>query len=89
MRSWGDCEGRIIICNNRICSGESDIQSIGCLNYVQSLIEQHVNVHHIFPKKYLQKNGVNNRKDYNQIANYAFSQSVINIKSRMPFFAST
>ena len=31
-------------------------------------------------KKYLQKNGVNNRKDYNQIANYVYTQSEINIK---------
>ena len=37
---------------------------------VQSLIEQRGDIHHIFPKKYLQKNGVDNRKDYNQIANY-------------------
>ena len=35
---------------------------------VQSLIEQRGDIHHIFPKKYLQKNGVDNRKDYNQIA---------------------
>lgn len=47
---------------------------------VQSLIEQRGDIHHIFPKKYLQKNGVNNRKDYNQIANYAYTQSEINIK---------
>lgn len=47
---------------------------------VQSLIEQCGDIHHIFPKKYLQKNGVNNRKDYNQIANYVYTQSEINIK---------
>ncbi len=47
---------------------------------VQSLIEQRGDIHHIFPKKYLQKNGVENRKDYNQIANYAYTQSEINIK---------
>lgn len=47
---------------------------------VQSLIEQRGDIHHIFPKKYLQKNGVNNRKDYNQIANYVYTQSEINIK---------
>jgi hypothetical protein len=47
---------------------------------VQSLIEQHGDIHHIFPKKYLQKNGINNRKDYNQIANYVYTQSEINIK---------
>ena len=47
---------------------------------VQSLIEQRGDIHHIFPKKYLQNNGVNNRKDYNQIANYVYTQSEINIK---------
>ena len=47
---------------------------------VQSLIEQRGDIHHIFPKKYLQKNGVDNRKDYNQIANYAYTQSETNIK---------
>ena len=47
---------------------------------VQSLIEQRGDIHHIFPKKYLQNNGVNNRKDYNQIANYAYTQSETNIK---------
>ena len=47
---------------------------------VQSLIEQRGDIHHLFPKKYLQKNGVNNRKDYNQIANYVYTQSEINIK---------
>lgn len=47
---------------------------------VQSLIEQRGDIHHIFPKKYLQKNGINNRKDYNQIANYVYTQSEINIK---------
>lgn len=47
---------------------------------VQSLIEQRGDIHHIFPKKYLQKNGVNSRKDYNQIANYVYTQSEINIK---------
>ena len=47
---------------------------------VQSLIEQRGDIHHVFPKKYLQKNGVNNRKDYNQIANYVYTQSEINIK---------
>ena len=46
---------------------------------VQSLIEQRGDIHHIFPKKYLQKNGLNNRKDYNQIANYVYTQSEINI----------
>ena len=47
---------------------------------VQSLINQRGDIHHIFPKKYLQKNGVNARKDYNQIANYVYTQSETNVK---------
>ena len=47
---------------------------------VQSLIEQRGDIHHIFPKKYLQRNGINSRKDCNQIANYVCTQSEINIK---------
>lgn len=46
---------------------------------VQSLVEQRGDIHHIFPKKYLQNNGFNDRVDYNQIANYAYTQSEINI----------
>lgn len=47
---------------------------------VKDLIELKGDTHHIFPKKYLQKNGINNRSQYNQIANYAYTQSEINIK---------
>ena len=46
---------------------------------VSSLIQQRGDIHHIFPKRYLQKNGINNRRDYNQIANYVYTQSEINI----------
>lgn len=49
---------------------------------VRSLIEQRGDVHHIFPKSYLQINGINNRSQYNQIANYVYMQSEINIKIR-------
>lgn len=47
---------------------------------IQSLVENRGDVHHLFPKKYLQKNGYDNRGEYNQIANYALTQSEINIK---------
>lgn len=36
---------------------------------VKSLIEQRGDIHHIFPKKYLQKCGIKERSLYNQIAN--------------------
>lgn len=47
---------------------------------VQSMLDMHGDIHHIFPKNYLQKNGVTDKKDYNQIANYAMVQKEINIK---------
>ncbi len=47
---------------------------------VQSLIEQKGDIHHLFPKNYLRKNGVDSRADYNHVANYVYTQSEINIK---------
>lgn len=45
---------------------------------VKDLIEVKSDVHHLFPKDYLKKQGLN-RGQYNQIANYAVAQSEINI----------
>lgn len=47
---------------------------------VRSLIEQRGDVHHIFPKNYLQRNGKDNRQAYNQIANFAMLQTEVNIQ---------
>lgn len=47
---------------------------------VKSLIEQRGDIHHIFPKRYLQKCGIKERGLYNQIANYVYTQSEINVK---------
>lgn len=47
---------------------------------VRNLIEDRGDIHHLFPKNYLQKNGQNNKSLYNQIANYAMTQSEINIR---------
>ncbi|MDR5659989.1 DUF262 domain-containing protein [Serpentinicella sp. ANB-PHB4] len=46
---------------------------------VKHLIEERGDIHHLFPKRYLQKHGLN-RGQYNQIANYVYMQSEINIK---------
>jgi len=46
---------------------------------VGSLIQHRGDIHHIFPKEYLKSNGLN-RGDYNQIANFCYAQSEINIK---------
>jgi len=45
---------------------------------VRELIEHKSDVHHIFPRDYLKKNGLS-RGEYNQIANYVVAQSEINI----------
>lgn len=46
----------------------------------KNLIDIIGDIHHIFPKSYLQKNGFNNQNYYNQIANYTFLNREINIK---------
>lgn len=45
---------------------------------VRELVEVKSDVHHLFPKDYLKKQGFN-KGQYNQIANYAVTQSEINI----------
>lgn len=47
---------------------------------VQSMLDMHGDIHHIFPKNYLRKHGINDKREYNQIANYAMVQKEINIK---------
>lgn len=46
---------------------------------VKDLIEQRGDVHHIFPRQYLKSSGFP-RGQYNQVANYTYVQSEINIK---------
>jgi hypothetical protein len=46
---------------------------------VGDLISLRGDIHHLFPKDYLKKNGLD-RSKYNQIANYVYMQSEINIK---------
>lgn len=37
-------------------------------------------IHHIFPYNFLRKNGINDRNDYNQIANFAYMERGTNIQ---------
>jgi hypothetical protein len=46
---------------------------------VRDLIITIGDIHHIFPKKYLQNNGITEKSKYNQIANYTFLDSQTNI----------
>ncbi len=43
------------------------------------MTQQSGDIHHIVPKDYLQKNGYPDRGDYNQVANYALTETSINI----------
>ncbi len=45
---------------------------------VSDLITIIGDVHHIFPKKYLIKNGISDKSKYNQIANYTYLDSPLN-----------
>lgn len=47
---------------------------------VRTLVEERGDVHHIFPKDYLIKNGYSSKQQYNQIANLAMLQTEINIQ---------
>ena len=46
---------------------------------VEQLIQIKGDIHHIFPKDYLQKAGLG-RGDYNQIANFVYLQQEVNVK---------
>lgn len=46
---------------------------------VRDLITTMGDIHHIFPKDYLQKNGVTEKSKYNQIANYTYLDTTTNI----------
>jgi hypothetical protein len=45
---------------------------------VSTMIQNHGDIHHIYPRKFLKSQGLSRTK-YNQIANYAMTQSEINI----------
>lgn len=46
---------------------------------VADLVSVAGDVHHIFPKEYLKKNGFADRSLYNQVANYTFLDTTVNI----------
>ena len=46
---------------------------------VANMVSHRGDIHHLFPKEYLKSNGLK-RGDYNQIANYVYAQSEINIR---------
>jgi len=46
---------------------------------VTDLISVAGDVHHIFPREYLKQNGIDDRSKYNQVANYVYLDTQINI----------
>lgn len=56
----------------------SEDSFLGNGSKVRDLIET-ADIHHLFPKKYLQKEGINTTIRYNQVANYAVLSKPVNI----------
>ena len=50
---------------------------------MSDLISVAGDVHQIFPREYLKKNGFDNRWKYNQVANYAYLDTGVNISIGM------
>ena len=50
------------------------------LNPLTKSTKKSIDVHHIFPKNYLKKNGIDDKKDYNQQANMIYIEYKDNIK---------
>ena len=46
---------------------------------VTDLISVMGDVHHIFPREYLKQNGIDDKSQYNQVANYAYLDTGVNI----------
>lgn len=57
---------------------DADDALFTCGYKINDLITVIGDVHHIFPKKYLIKNGVNEKSKYNQIANYTYLDTQVN-----------
>lgn len=57
---------------------DADDALFTCGYKVNDLITVIGDVHHIFPKKYLINNGINEKSKYNQIANYTYLDTQVN-----------
>lgn len=60
----------------QIC--KSDVALFTNYYKVSELIKMQGEVHHIFPKKYLEQHGITEKSKYNQIANYTYLDSQVN-----------
>jgi len=57
----------------------NDSSLLSSSSKVRDLVEVAGDVHHIFPKEYLKQNGIIDRQLYNQVANYAYLDTNVNI----------
>jgi hypothetical protein len=57
----------------------NDVSFLSNSSKVADLISSGGDMHHIFPKSYLKKNGLSNRVQYNQISNFTFLDTPVNI----------
>jgi hypothetical protein len=60
----------------QVCLSDDALMTTG--TKVSDLVTIIGDVHHIFPKKYLQKSGITEKSKYNQIANYVYLDAAIN-----------
>lgn len=60
----------------QICGNDNALFSRG--TKINDLVSILGDVHHIFPKKYLTANGITNKSEYNQIANYTYLDTQVN-----------
>lgn len=58
---------------------KSDRSLLSNSSKVSDLISVAGDVHHIFPKAYLKRNGFEDKSTYNQVANYAYLDTGVNI----------
>ena len=47
---------------------------------VQAMVEGRGDIHHLVPKEYLRAQGIRETRDYNQVANYALTETAVNIR---------
>lgn len=63
-------------------AAQVSLQSRGFLSKsisVGEMLRHSGDIHHVVPKDYLQKSGFSDREDYNQVANFALTETSINI----------
>ena len=61
----------------QVCNAEQSLFS--STTKVSDLVSVTGDIHHIFPKEYLKQNGYDDKSKYNQVANYTYLDTSVNI----------